>query len=218
MRRERFRVFTGRSVYTRTHGMRLVTGSSVPSGTTYKIITGCMFAGKSSELLRRVRRMRRRGWKVLLATSALDSRSTHTHDGVHAEEEFHVLRAASATQIAEAALLQRAKLCAIDEAQMFGDDFEDAVSRMLRAGTSVIAAGLDTKWDGTPFGAWVHTHPEADKRKHLRAVCGRCMRNNAVFTDVRTAESTGAMSGSDIHVGGEERYVAVCRTCHGVRD
>lgn len=192
---------------------------------TYEVIhSSAMFAGKSSELIRRVRRLRCAGRRVLLATSARDDRhGPDTPVTTHDQGSMHAFRARSFADIVTEAKAEASDVVAIDEAQMFASGFKEGVAMLLSADISVIAAGLDTTWDLKQFGEWVDTHRLADKRTHLVAVCARCPRDghappkDAAFTD-RIQIGTPSAKSDGIVVGGAETYVPVCRKCWGNRE
>ena len=108
-----------------------------------------MFAGKSSELLRRVTRLRFANKNVLVIKHAADvrynQRSIVTHGGNTLEANVVVPNLAMATK---AALL--ADVIAIDEAQFF-KYLAPWADTLANLGKIVIAAGLDASFDKAPF-------------------------------------------------------------------
>ena len=79
---------------------------------TLKIITGCMFSGKSTQLLKELHFWEDKR-KVLLVTHKLDIRKTATHDGVKATS----LKVSSVSEIP----FEPYDVIGIDEGQFFKD-------------------------------------------------------------------------------------------------
>lgn len=187
---------------------------SAPEPGHVEVICGPMFAGKSEELLRRVRRARLAGLDVELLNHALDERhgagQVASHSGVR-------LEARSAQDIAQlrALLADRSPdLVAIDEAQFFGSDLVDVVDDLAARGATVIVAGLSITFDGRPFEPLPTLMATAEVVTRLTAVCTVCG-GEAVFHQRVQAGPTGdALAAAEEHVGGIESYQARCRHHH----
>lgn len=164
------------------------------------IITGPMFAGKSSELVRRLRRARRQGKSTQVFKPALDTRdamiSTHDLD----KFECDVWRP-------EAAVVT-AQVVGLDEAQFFGPEIVDHVWRWAMENRTVVIAGLDMDFRRQPFGPMPWLLAIADTVTKLKAVCAQC-HGDAAYSHRRSG------GGERIEVGGQEAYEARCLHCHG---
>jgi thymidine kinase len=180
-----------------------------------EVISGVMFAGKSEELIRRVRRAIIARRQVQVFKSHLDSRyaglySITSHDGTAVE----------ATPVDSAAEILRqvrpgTELVAIDEAQFLGADLVAAATLLAQRGVRVVVAGTDTDFRGEPFGAMGDLMAVAETVDKLRAICtvcgGEACRNQRLV-DGRPARRDAPT----ILVGGRESYEARCRHCHRV--
>lgn len=93
----------------------------------------------------------------------------------------------------------------VDEAQFF-QDAPEVFDGWARAGIHVIAAALDSTWQGKPFGRVAELVAQSDRATKLLAVCMRCGAD-APFT------CKIAGSGAVEEIGGTEKYLAVCRGC-----
>jgi thymidine kinase len=169
-----------------------------------ELIIGPMFAGKSTELIRRVRRYSRTRKNCLVIKYKADTRysveSVSTHDRVE-----H--RAESCSELKEVDhLLEGMDVVAIDEGQFFPDllNFSD---RVANSGRIVIIACLDADFLRKPFGDVCNLVPRAELITKLTAVCNRCTAD-AAFT-LRTTNAT-----QQELIGGAEMYEPVCRSCH----
>jgi len=198
-----------------------------------EVIAGPMFAGKSEELLRRVRRARiaRRG--VLLVNHALDTRrgtgrvTSHSGAGLpsHAVSDAAripaLLDADPATDPETDAEIE---LVAIDEAQFFGVGLVPVVSELAGRGLVVVVAGLSVTFDGQPFAPLPELMALAESVEKLTAVCSVCGADAAFHVRVPGAppvpDAGPAHPGDSLvpvaaHVGGSESYEARCRRHRG---
>lgn len=176
-----------------------------------EVIAGPMFAGKSEELLRRVRRARfaRRG--VVVVNHALDSRrgvgrvSSHSGTGVSS----HAV--SDAGQIAEH-LDDDTELVAVDEAQFFGVGLVPVAAELAGRGLVVVVAGLSVTFDGQPFSPLPELMALAESVEKLTAVCSVCGADAAFHVRVPGApRATDALVPVATHVGGSESYAPRCR-------
>jgi len=180
-----------------------------------EVIAGVMFAGKSEELIRRVRRAVIARRRVQVFKSHLDDRygsiqSVSTHDG--REIEAHAVDSA-----AEIFRLVRpdTEIVAIDEAQFLDAEIPVVASALAARGIRVVLAGTDTDFRGEPFGPMGELLCVAESVTKLQAicvVCGDLATRNQRLVDGRPAR----YDSPTILVGGRESYEARCRHCHRV--
>ena len=175
----------------------------------------CLFAGKSEELIRRVRRgiIARRRAQVF--KSHLDSRytglySVSSHDGTELE----------ATPVDSAAEIFRlvrpdSAIVAIDEAQFLDPDIVKVSTLLAGRGIRVILAGTDTDFRGEPFGPMGDLMAMAEMVTKLQAICVVC--GDPACRNQRLLDGKPARWDSPtIMIGGRESYEARCRHCHRV--
>ena len=180
-----------------------------------EVISGVMFAGKSEELIRRVRRAIIARRRVQVFKSHLDSRYTglyavSSHDGTE-------LDASPVDSSAEIFRLVRpeSQLVAIDEAQFLDADIVPVATTLARRGVRVILAGTDTDFRGEPFGAMGELMAVAELVDKLQAICVVC--GDPACRNQRLLNGKPARYDSPtIMVGGRESYEARCRHCHQV--
>ena len=137
------------------------------------IIMGNMFSGKTSELIRRLKRYRIIGKKIVVINSSKDTRSPEdmlkTHDGV----EFPCLKVAHISHCVIQESFCDADIVAIDEAQFF-TNLKDFVEMCLFLNKSVIMAGLDGDYKQRKFGEVIDCIPLASDVVKLSALCMDC--------------------------------------------
>jgi thymidine kinase len=169
-----------------------------------EVIAGCMFSGKTEELIRRIRRAQYARQPVVVFKPAVDVRysedSVGSHSG-HRLRSFLVDRASDMLRLAG-----DARVVGVDEAQFFGDDLVHVADTLANEGRRVIVAGLDLDYRGQPFGpmpALLATAEYIDKMLAICVVCGNPADRSQRIVD-RDAR---------VLVGEKDAYEARCRRC-----
>ena len=174
-----------------------------------EVVCGPMFAGKTEELLRRVRRAEVAGRRVVVINHALDLRHGTHRVASHTGLDYPSVSAATPEDV-EPAVPVGTDLVAIDEAHFFGPQLIPVVSRLADRGMTVIVAGLDVTFEGHPFEPLPSLMALAEQVDKLTAICAVCG-EEAVF-HVRVAASSASPTDAVAeHVGGLDKYQARCR-------
>lgn len=192
------------------------------------VILGCMFAQKTTELLRYIRRYRSIGQSVLVVNSHRDVRygtgQVISHDKENAEEARMVECLAILNDEVRSGAYD---MIAIDEGQFFPDLF-DYVSRWAdECPVHVVVAGLDGTFQREPFGHMLCLIPHAEEVLRLSALCVRCAdgtkavyskrvasgkeKEQAEQEEQREVHITVEKTETVIQVGSVESYQPVCR-------
>jgi len=180
-----------------------------------EVIAGVMFAGKTEELIRRVRRAVIARRKVQVFKSHLDARyagiyHVATHDGLTVEAE----PVDSAEQVMRG-VRDDTEVVAVDEVQFLDDGIVEVADTLANRGVRVVLAGTDVDFRGLPFGALptlMCIAEVVDKLHAICVVCGGPATRNQRLIDGEPAP----WSSPTIMVGGRESYEARCRHCHRV--
>ena len=175
-----------------------------------EVIAGPMFAGKTEELLRRVRRAAIAGQRVLVISHAQDTRAGAGRIVSHAGLDAPSRAVGSAEDIPGVVEGEELDIVAIDEAQFFGPSLVAVVHDLAASGLHVIVAGLDVTFDGEPFEPLPTLMALAERVDKLTAICSVCG-EEAVFHVRVAARSADAEALVAAHVGGTESYQARCR-------
>lgn len=168
-----------------------------------RVILGPMFSGKTTELIRRIRRYHVARMSVVVVKYAPDTRYSQTDVVSHDQTRW----AAVPTRrlMDHLAELLPYDVIGIDEAQFF-DDLVEFCEEMAARGKHVVVAGLDATYQRKPFGQLLALIPLAENVKKLKAVCSFC--GSPAAYSLRTASDEGVEV-----IGGLDKYVAACRPC-----
>jgi thymidine kinase len=170
-----------------------------------ELILGPMFAGKTTELMRRVRREAHAKRSCFIIKYRADTR--YSDDCVSSHDKQMMQATVAVTQLSHANDWEEFDCIAIDEGQFFPDLVEFA-SRAAEMGKTVIVSALDGDFRRQPFGRVCELIPLAEKVEKLTAVCMMCHAADAHFSRRIVASEQQEL------IGGSDMYVAVCRQCY----
>lgn len=172
-----------------------------------------MNAGKSTALLQASHNHRERGLATRVYTAALDaSGPSRVHSRIGIDGAARPFRPDSDlfTEIAAAHATQPLGAVLLDEAQFLGAAQVRALTRVVdELGVPVLCYGLRTDFRGELFAGSAALLAWADNLIELRTIC-HCGRKATMAVRVG---SDGAIErdGAQVEIGGNERYVPVCR-------
>lgn len=168
-----------------------------------EVIVGPMAAGKTEELLRRLKRVELAGQGAMVLKPAGDDRAPGVQSHAGTGRMATPVRSASDVW-AEAG--GGPGVIAMDEVQFLIGNVARVVGKLADAGRRVICAGLDMDYQRQPFEITASLLAIADEVTKLTAVCA--CGQDAQFTR-RIGEATGRIA-----VGGLEMYAPACRACY----
>ncbi len=142
------------------------------TGGQLEVIVGCMYSGKSEELIRRLRRARIAKRNVFVVKPEIDTRSKGVLAS-HAKSEFPALELKTASEILTS-LPVDAEVVGIDEAQFFGSELIDVCYHLLSQNVRVIVAGLELDYKARAFGPMPFLMALSDRVDKLTAICTVC--------------------------------------------
>ena len=177
-----------------------------------EVITGPMFAGKSEELIRRVKTLSYTKMKIIAFKPAIDDRYAKTAIASHDGAKYEAYAIKNAQSILEL-VKQDTQVVAIDEIQFFDMSIVKICEELADRGIRVIAAGLDLDFKGEPFGPMPELLARAEFVTKLSAVCTVC--GCAATRTQRLIDGKPAdFNDPIIKVGAKENYEARCRKHH----
>lgn len=183
---------------------------------TLEVITGCMFAGKTEELIRRVNVLRYANKNIVVFKPKVDNRYSDQAVVSHAGNRIESIDIESALEILDHVLPEH-EVVAIDEVQFFEDDVLKICEYLALQGKRVMVAGLDMDFRGEPFGVIPALMTHAEFVTKLTAVCTVC---GAPATRTQRLVDGEPASYHDpiVMIGASEAYEARCRHDHVVSD
>jgi thymidine kinase len=185
------------------------------AGGRIEVICGCMYSGKTEELIRRLHHVQIARQKLAAFTPRRDTRyalgNLVSHNGVRIEA--HIID--SITEIPDY-IDESIQVVALDELHFLDDDADTiyAVCQNLAdRGKRVIVAGLDQDFRALPFPAMAQLLAVAEQVDKLFAICVRC--GSYATRSQRLIDNLPAPHNAPvIAVGGLEMYEARCRQCY----
>jgi thymidine kinase len=181
---------------------------------TLEVISGCMFAGKTEELIRRIKVLEIAKQKVLVFKPRIDNRYSDTKVASHAGSMVDSIVIDHAAEILDH-VTDDTDVVAIDEVQFLDRDIVEVCDILADRGIRVMAAGLDMDFRGEPFGVMPTLLTKAEFVTKLTAVCVKCGAP-ATRTQRIVNGRPAAWDDPQIVVGAQETYEARCRHCHEV--
>jgi thymidine kinase len=168
-----------------------------------EIILGCMYSGKSTELLRRCSRLEAIGKNIIYINHVLDNRTddyikTHNNTTKSATKLEHLLDI-------NYDIFDYANVIAVDEAQFFNDLYDFALL-CEKYNKTLIIAGLDGDSNRKPFGQILECIPLCDSVVKLTAMDMIDKNGDEAIFSKRIVEDNNQIS-----VGSTDKYIAVSR-------
>ncbi|NNG27467.1 MAG: thymidine kinase [Ignavibacteriaceae bacterium] len=170
-----------------------------------EVITGCMFSGKTEELIRRLRRAQIAKQTVKIFKPLIDTRYSNESIVSHNEQSLPSILIKDINEVL--AHSADAQVVAIDEAQFFSEDITNVCNQLALKGKRVIVAGLDQDYRGVPFEPMPQLLAIAEYITKQLAICVEC--GNPADKTQRKLAST-----ERVIVGAADIYEARCRQCH----
>ncbi|MEG0290258.1 MAG: thymidine kinase [Erysipelotrichaceae bacterium] len=179
-----------------------------------EVISGCMFAGKTEELIRRIKVLEYAKKKIVVFKPKIDNRYDDKDVVSHAGTSVCSYAISKASEIIQY-IDDSVEVIAIDEVQFFDDDIVGICEHYADQGKRVMVAGLDMDFRGLPFGIMPKLFTMAEFVTKLTAVCTVC---GAPATRTQRLVNNVPARYDDplILVGASESYEARCRHCHQV--
>ncbi|MEW6194851.1 MAG: thymidine kinase [Bacteroidota bacterium] len=170
-----------------------------------EVIAGCMFSGKTEELIRRLRRAKIAKQNVKIFKPKIDIRYSTGDIVSHSDQSLPSILVENAKEILE--YTESAQVVGIDEAQFFDTTLVDICNKLANEGKRVIVAGLDQDYRGVPFEPMPQLLAIAEYITKTLAICVNCG-NPADKTQRKI------VSAERVLVGAADSYEARCRKCH----
>lgn len=183
---------------------------SLPQKTGWiEVISGCMFSGKTEELIRRLKRANIAKLNVKIFKPEVDKRYSEKEIVSHSELALPSIMIKDSNEILKHSV--DAHVIGIDEAQFFDNELVEVVNMLADKGKRVIIAGLDMDYTGKPFEPMPQLLSIAEYITKTLAICVVCG-NPANMTQRKIRK------GERVLVGASDSYEARCREHHYIPD
>lgn len=170
-----------------------------------EVVCGCMFSGKTEELIRRLKRAKIAEMRVEVFKPRIDTR--YDDVAIVSHDSTTVL----STPVDHSSKLLKispdTSVVGIDEAQFFDDELAAVCQELALRGVRVIVAGLDMDYRGLPFGPMPALLATAEYVTKVHAICVHC--GNLATHSYRLAAGD-----SIVLLGEKEQYEPRCRSCY----
>jgi len=166
------------------------------------VICGPMFAGKTTELQRRIALAQAAGERVLVIKPARDNRYADHEIVTHTGARVPARAVATIDEIADAS----ADFIAIDEIHFFNSAAVEPIERLRARGVRIAVAGCDLDHFGDVFAPFDELIPRATELVRITGTCHRC---GAPSTHSERLVATTER----IIVGGAMEFIATCAAC-----
>ncbi len=173
------------------------------------VLIGCMFGQKTTELLRRVRRYKSIGYKVLVINYIGDTRYGKDCIASHDKDIEKAVCVDKLEDVNELVQSGEYKVIAIDEGQFFKDLYKYVTKWADELPIHIVVAGLDGNSEREPFGDMLRLIPHAEEVERLSALCSVCVDGTIAVYSKYVGNILKNENG--ITIGGNDLYKPVCR-------
>ncbi|WP_297501192.1 thymidine kinase [Thermococcus sp.] len=184
-----------------------------------EVITGPMFAGKTTELIKRVERQAFARRKVAIFKPSIDDRYSRSNVVAHNGLKYRAFVVPTSEEgvdlIRDVTLKEGYEVIGVDETQFFPMSIVEALNGLADNAVYVIVSGLNLDFKAEPFPVMKELLARADNIVYLTAICTICGR--PATRSQRLINGKPAPRDSPVVlVGGSESYEARCRLHHEV--
>lgn len=170
-----------------------------------EIILGCMRSGKTTELIRKIKRCNCINKTVLVVSHCSDTRYGKNVVSSHDKVQIDCLSLPILCSVFENDMYKNADYVFIEEGQFF-DDLVDFCSKAVDIDCkNVVVSALDGDFQRKPFRVIADLIPLADDYIKLTALCQICKDGTAGIFSKRIC------GGTQQKMVGADEYLSVCR-------
>jgi thymidine kinase len=169
-----------------------------------EVVCGCMFSGKTEELIRRLKRAQYAHQRVEIFKPIADVRYHEDNIVSHNANEIRSTPVDSSLNIL--LMAGDAEVIGVDEAQFFDNELPNVCTQLAARGIRVIAAGLDMDYRAQPFGPMPNLMAMAEYVTKVHAICMKC--GDLATHSFRTSHQT-----EQVLLGEKDSYEPRCRRC-----
>lgn len=168
-----------------------------------EVITGPMFSGKTTLLLKRLQTAKNQGLRTVLLKPKMDTRYSNTYVVTHDNISEKCKTIESLCDILK--YVHEVDVIGIDEVQFFSDSLLLFADEISDRGIRLIFAGLDMDYLKFPFGCMPQLMAKADDVIKLHGLCTICGKP-AMYSKRISGSKQSILIGTD-------EYESRCRDC-----
>jgi thymidine kinase len=183
------------------------TDTKVKMSGSIDIIMGCMFSGKSTELIRLANRYKVLDMNVLAVNHSLDNRYHESAVATHSDIKMDCLSISTLDEIKTKfnEKYTACKVLIIEEAQFFSGLYNFVLDACEKDNKNVLVVGLDGDSNRKEFGEILKLIPVCDSVKKLYGLCVKCKDGTKACFTKRLVDND-----NQVFIGSSE-FEAVCR-------
>lgn len=177
------------------------------------LVTGPMFSGKTSHLVRDCKSLTDLGCRVLVIRPSCDTRTPWvvSHGGLVLSQKSVVIDSLESLREATLSFAEQSNVdlvLLVDEFQLFPDWIIQVCLHLEELGWEVRAYGLDMTSEGEPFGPMGVALNMGDPRVHVKKLTARCSCGEPATHTKALQEKSSVVA-----IGGAEMYAPKCEKC-----
>ena len=176
-----------------------------------KVILGCMFSGKTTELIKEYNRHKACDIRCCFVNHNADDRYGSGATITKTHNQNCITNDKSCKKLTDV-LWEADKYDAffINEGQFFDDLYEGVNYLVNMQNKKVYVCGLDGDFQRREFGSILKILPLCDDVVKLKAICKSCKIKDGIFTFRLSDEKEQMLVGTD-------NYTSLCRYCYNLR-
>lgn len=182
-----------------------------------ELITGCMFAGKTEEFIKRISIHKRAQQNVIVFKPLIDNRYSENDVQSHSGLKVEAISISKSDEIKkiiqEKCKEQEIDVVGIDEVQFIDTGIQQIAEDLASKGIIVIVNGLDKDFKSDPFQNVDYFLVQAeyvDKLSSICRVCGGNANKTQRIVDGKPSKANEPI----VLVSGNDHYEARCRHCY----
>jgi len=178
-----------------------------------KIILGCMFAGKTTEIIKEYNKHKSCNFKCCIINHSMDNRYG-TDNTTMATHNNKLVECKSCNNLSEIfgddygnEIVDDYDVFLINEGQFFEDLYDCVDTIVNEKKKKVYVCGLDGDYKRKKFGSILDIIPLCDDIVKLKGICKECFFKESIFTHRITNEKKQTLVSSN-------NYISICRKCY----
>ena len=172
-----------------------------------EIILGPMFSGKTTYLINKYKEFVSEKKEVMVINYSEDKRYHDEMLSSHDKVMIPCIFTEKIRDLFNTDCIDNSECIFINEGQFFEDIFESVIYLVETLHKKVYVCGLDGDFKRNKFGRILDLIPFSDSIIKLRSRCGKCIHNDAIFTNRISLEKEQKVIGSS-------NYEPLCRNCY----